>query len=107
MPEAPATKDKPPRKPIVKPLGDTQKIAAPASTTPGVMVVDTDNLSAPLFSSTVMSAAEQQRFLQESGAQLEAAVLRTSELADGDLAAYFDLCVMSGEHEKVIRELLA
>lgn len=96
-----------PRKPIVKPLGDTQKTAQPSSTTPpGVMVMDTANPTAPVFGNTVMGVSEQQRFLQESGAQFEATVLRTADLADGDLAAYFDLCIMSGEHEKVIDSLL-
>lgn len=104
MPQAEATKDKPARKRIVEAPAGKRKNTA--TTSPGVMVMDTTNPTEPVFGSTVMSAAEQQRFLQESGAQLEAAVLRTTDLADGDLAAYFDLCIMSGEHEKVIDSLL-
>jgi hypothetical protein len=76
------------------------------STPPGMMVMDTLNPSMPSFGQTVMSPLEQQRFLEESKQQMEAAVLRTSELADNDMAAYFDLCLMSGEYEKVIDALL-
>jgi hypothetical protein len=80
------------------------------STAPGVLVMDTLNPPAPTFGSlganSVMNPLEQQRFLAESREQMEAAVLRTSELADGDLAGYFDLCLMSGEYEKVIDALL-
>ncbi|HEY4372317.1 MAG TPA: hypothetical protein VGN52_10355 [Burkholderiales bacterium] len=105
LPQTEAGKDKPARKRIVAaPAGERKDTAG--ATSPGVMVMETTNPTEPIFGSTVMSAAEQQRFLQESGAQLEAAVLRTTDLADGDLAAYFDLCIMSGEHEKVIDSLL-
>ena len=79
--------------------------AAPKAAPPGVKA-GTKKPAETIFGNTEMSASEQQRFLQESSAQLQAAVLRTSELADGDLAAYFDLCLMSGEYEKIIDSLL-
>ncbi|MDB5803074.1 MAG: hypothetical protein JWN73_396 [Betaproteobacteria bacterium] len=58
------------------------------------------------FGDTTMSSSEQQRFLQDSSAQFEAEVLRTGDLADSDLAGYLDLCLMSGENEKVMDTLL-
>jgi len=73
---------------------------------PGMMVMDTLNPSMPMFGNTAMNSLDQQRFLDDSRDQMESAVLRTSELADSDLAAYFDLCLMSGENEKVIDALL-
>jgi hypothetical protein len=58
------------------------------------------------FGDTAMSSSEQQRFLQDSSSTFEAEVLRTGDLADADLAGYFDLCLMSGEYEKIIDTLL-
>jgi len=76
------------------------------SAPPGVLVMDTLNPSTPIFSNSILNPAEQLRFLERSRDQMESTVLRTSELADADMAAYFDLCLMSGEHEKVIDALL-
>jgi hypothetical protein len=53
-----------------------------------------------------MSATERQRFLDRSKAQIRSTVLNTGQLAGADLAAYFDLCRMSGETAKVISALL-
>jgi len=72
-----------------------------------VLVMDTLNPSTPSFGNSVLNPLEQQRFLEESRDQMESTVLRTGELADTDMAAYFDLCIMSGEYEKVIDALLA
>jgi hypothetical protein len=80
----------------------TTTVSAP----PGVLVMDTLNPSTPIFSNSILNPAEQLRFLERSRDQMESTVLRTSELADADMAAYFDLCLMSGEHEKVIDALL-
>ena len=83
-----------------------------ADTTPptpvpsGVMVMDTLNPSTPVFSNSILNQAEQQRFLEQSRDQMESTVLRTAELADADMAAYFDLCLMSRDYEKVIDSLL-
>jgi hypothetical protein len=81
--------------------------AAPESAPPGVLVMDTLNPSTPTFGNSVLNPLEQQRFLEDSKEQMESTVLRTSELADTDMAAYFDLCIMSGEYDKVIDALLA
>jgi hypothetical protein len=56
--------------------------------------------------SQFMSHAERQRFLERSKEEIRSTVLRTGELTGADLAAYFDLCRMSGEYTKVIDALL-
>jgi hypothetical protein len=56
--------------------------------------------------SQYMSLLDRQQFLQRSKEQIRSTVLRTEELTGADLAAYFDLCRMSGECAKVIDALL-
>jgi hypothetical protein len=75
-------------------------------TSPGEWRIDSRAGSASSQTSNFMSPSDRQRFLERSKEQIRNTVLRTTELTGADLAAYFDLCRMSGEYNKVIDALL-
>ena len=49
-----------------------------------------------------MSALDQCHFLERSVDLIESVALSTQELSDEDLAGYVDLCIMNGDHARVI-----
>ena len=92
-----------PPKPEAKAASEPEeKPAAPAK----APAVEAKKPAETSFGDTTMSSSEQQRFLQDSSSSFEAEVLRTGDLGDSDLAGYFDLCLMSGEYDKIIDTLL-
>lgn len=49
-----------------------------------------------------MSALDQRHFLERSADLIESVALSTLELSDEDLAGYVDLCILNGDHARVI-----
>lgn len=63
-------------------------------------------MSSTPSSSQFMTPQERLQFLRRSKEQIRSSVINTGQLDGADLAAYFDLCRMSGESAKVIDALL-
>ncbi len=49
-----------------------------------------------------MTALDQRHFLERSADLIESVALSTLELSDEDLAGYVDLCILNGDHARVI-----
>jgi hypothetical protein len=52
-----------------------------------------------------MTALDQRNFLAKSVESFEAVALRTHEMADGDLSAYVELCVLHNDHARAVEVL--
>ena len=53
-----------------------------------------------------MTPLDQRRFLEHSADLIESIALSTLELSDDDLAGYVDLCILNGDHDKVVDMLV-
>ncbi len=53
-----------------------------------------------------MDALERRRFLDRSADHIESIALSTGELCDEDFAGYVDLCILNGDHARVIEMLV-
>ena len=53
-----------------------------------------------------MTAVDQRRYLENSADQIESATLSTHELSDEDMSGYVDLCILNGDHERVVSMLV-
>lgn len=53
-----------------------------------------------------MTALDQRRFLEDSADLIESVALSTHELPDEDFAGYVDLCILNGDHERVVEMLV-
>lgn len=62
--------------------------------------------SSPAGNSCRMTPLDQRRFLERSAGLIESIALSTLELSDEDLAGYIDLCILNGDHERVIAMLI-
>jgi hypothetical protein len=53
-----------------------------------------------------MSAADPRRQLETSVPLIESVALSTHELSDGDMSGYIDLCIINGDHQRVLTMLV-
>lgn len=83
-----------------------QENAARPQPEPDFPVARSSAPRAGLPNSRAMGALEQRRFLEESAELMESVALSTGELPDEDFAGYVDLCILNGDHARVIEMLV-
>jgi hypothetical protein len=59
-----------------------------------------------MANSKAMTPVDQRQFLEKSAHQIESIALSTHELSDEDMAGFVDLCILNGDHERVVAMLV-
>jgi len=81
------------------------------ATAPPVEPQGATNVSPRAFISTMensksMTAVDQRRYLEKSANLIESVALSTHELSDEDMSGYIDLCILNGDHARVVSMLV-
>lgn len=83
-------------------LAEPQTPAAPQGPT-GVAPRSSTSV---MENSKSMTAVDQRRYLEKSADLIESVSLSTHELSDEDMSGYVDLCILNGDHERVVSMLV-
>jgi hypothetical protein len=95
--------------PQVRPASDAgidpaelQTPALPQGSTDVAPRILADNM----LNSKSMTAVDQRRYLENSADLIESVALSTHELSDEDMSGYIDLCILNGDHDRVVSMLV-
>lgn len=95
--------------PQVRPASDVgvdpAELRAPALPQ-GATEVSPRAVAGNMQNSKTMTAVDQRRYLENSADLIESVAMSTHELSDEDMSGYIDLCILNGDHDRVVSMLV-